>query len=60
MQQIAWRQEECYCRQKEEKLKLESELVHSQQEIERLSTENNDLKADLAAKVKTAEAPAAD
>ena len=60
MQKIAWRQEECFSRQKEEKLQLESQLAYTQQEIERLSGENNDLKADLEAKVKNAEAPAAD
>lgn len=60
MQKIAWRQEECFSHQKEEKLRLEAQLVHTQQEIERLSGENNDLKAGLRAKVKIAEPPPAD
>lgn len=51
MRGVARRPEEFITHQREEKLKLESQLVHNQQEVLELQTENQDLKAKMAVEV---------
>lgn len=45
MQKIAWRQEECFNRQKEENLQLKEQVLQHQKEVAELQIENIDLKA---------------